>query len=779
MKNRDILATSRCRSLLSLLQQGGYALLCLLLSILSLDAQEVGEETARSPHLRAVGTGRIVVTTDTPIGQGIYFQIEAKGDIRFEGASYSGGSVLLIDEPQFVIYGDVTSIFFGPGQITSIDLSQSPTIEDLTCASNKLSQLTLTGARSLKYLNCRGNMLTHLELSDCNSLEILYCDQNQLSSLDVSHCGLLQELYCANNQLTHIALPNSPSFKLLECYANQIRGEAMTQLVNSLPNRNGKEAGFLGIMSTSPQEGNLCFKSDVRIATKKTWNARKIKLTSTNGGTYEPYEGEDGGETTGSVVTLITSKQIGGTITLAIGASSSVIIDGIEGTPTVDNWAYSYKITSQQITIRGDLTWLGCARNRITDIDVSKCPSLKQLDCSGNQLTHLDLSQNALLDQLSCGGNDLGTLDLSHCMLLENIWCRSAGLTSLQLPRTLSLVELSCSNNPLKDLDLTYYQHLEELYCVNNGLTSLDLSQNRALIKVYCGDNELTTLDLSHHKNLKILNCAKNKLTKLILPQGGDLSELDCSYNRLSQLDILQCRGLREVSCHMNRIQGEAMTQLVKGLSKDDPEWSKDLYAVSYRVDEENICLISDVAIARSKNWKVYMMQDEGSTSYEGLDMSASYPVILSSNRGGHITIVGNVDSKAVPCGTKITIQAICDSEAYELTALTANGTDILASKSFTIKTKTKIEATFTQKTDIDKSHRETMRLYPNPAREYIIVEGTLPATLVTLYCMEGMRLYEDKTDAEGTLRIDLSAYAEGTYLLRIADQTHRIIVQH
>ena len=106
-----------------------------LLSILSLDAQEVGEETARSPHLRAVGTGRIVVTTDTPIGQGIYFQIAAKGDIRFEGASYSGGSVLLIDEPQFVIYGDVTSIFFGAGQITSIDLSQSPTIEDLTCAS--------------------------------------------------------------------------------------------------------------------------------------------------------------------------------------------------------------------------------------------------------------------------------------------------------------------------------------------------------------------------------------------------------------------------------------------------------------------------------------------------------------------------------------------------------------------------------------------------------------------------------------------------------------------
>ena len=89
------------------------------------------------------------------------------------------------------------------------------------------------------------------------------------------------------------------------------------------------------------------------------------------------------------------------------------------------------------------------------------------------------------------------------------------------------------------------------------------------------------------------------------------------------------------------------------------------------------------------------------------------------------------------------------------------------------------MKATFVDHTSVGEVGTETMRLYPNPAREYIIVEGTLPATLVTLYSMEGMRLYEDETDAEGTLRIDLSAYAEGTYLLRIADQTHRIIVQH
>ena len=156
-----------------------------------------------------------------------------------------------------------------------------------------------------------------------------------------------------------------------------------------------------------------------------------------------------------------------------------------------------------------------------------------------------------------------------------------------------------------------------------------------------------------------------------------------------------------------------------------------------------------------------------------------TFTVTLTSNEHGTISIVENVDLKAVPYGTTLTVQATGKNDQCELTALTANGEDILATKKFVVKGATEVKATFVDHTNIAEVNTEAIRFYPNPAREYIIVEGTLPATLVTLYSMEGMRLYEDETDAEGTLRIDLSAYAEGTYLLRIADQIHRIIVQH
>ena len=169
----------------------------------------------------------------------------------------------------------------------------------------------------------------------------------------------------------------------------------------------------------------------------------------------------------------------------------------------------------------------------------------------------------------------------------------------------------------------------------------------------------------------------------------------------------------------------------------------------------------------------------KGATEVKATFTKMAFAVTLTSNEHGTISIVENVDLKAVPYGTPLTVQATGKNDQCELTALTANGEDILATKKFVVKGATEVKATFVDHTNIAEVNTEAIRFYPNPAREYIIVEGTLPATLVTLYSMEGMRLYEDETDAEGTLRIDLSAYAEGTYLLRIADQTHRIIVQH
>ena len=75
------------------------------------------------------------------------------------------------------------------------------------------------------------------------------------------------------DQITSVDLNNSPDLKKLYCYWNAIKGENMTNLVNSLPNRTGKTAGKFMVYATgSSREENVITKADVAIAKAKNWN---------------------------------------------------------------------------------------------------------------------------------------------------------------------------------------------------------------------------------------------------------------------------------------------------------------------------------------------------------------------------------------------------------------------------------------------------------------------------------------------------------------------------
>ena len=154
-----------------------------------------------------------------------------------------------------------------------------------------------------------------------------------------------------------------------------------------------------------------------------------------------------------------------------------------------------------------------------------------------------------------------------------------------------------------------------------------------------------------------------------------------------------------------------------------------------------------------------------------------TYAVTLTKEGEGMLKATGADNLNAVAYGTELTIVAT-PADGYELTALTANGTDILATKKFTVTANTEVKATFTKKTAADVVEAGTLRLYPNPASAYVNVKGAKADALVRLYDANGVLRYEARTDADGTLQIDLSAYAEGTYLLRIGDDAQRLLIQ-
>jgi len=84
------------------------------------------------------------------------------------------------------------------------------------------------------------------------------------------------------------------------------------------------------------------------------------------------------------------------------------------------------------------------------------------------------------LTYLNCAGNFLTTLDVSN---------------------NTSLIALYCYDNQLTNLDVSIHTQLTDLFCDNNQLSSLDVSNNSLLIDFQCGDNLLSSLDIRNGNN--------------------------------------------------------------------------------------------------------------------------------------------------------------------------------------------------------------------------------------------------------------------------------------
>ena len=59
------------------------------------------------------------------------------------------------------------------------------------------------------------------------------------------------------------------------------------------------------------------------------------------------------------------------------------------------------------------MTALGCGKNQLTSLDVSKNTELTELYCHSNQLTSLDISKNTELTELSCANNQFSEEEMN------------------------------------------------------------------------------------------------------------------------------------------------------------------------------------------------------------------------------------------------------------------------------------------------------------------------------------------------------------------------------
>ena len=553
---------------------------------------------------------KMVLTTNKSVGETIRLWIDAAEadrpdvwvDLNNNGTKDDGEAVTEFDKfvkytlgaKTVTVYGKVTLLDCFSNQLATLDVSNNTALTELACRWNPLTELDVRNNKKLWRLDCYSNQLTSLDVSNNKELNKLRCSSNQLTSLNVRNNKELEWLDCFSNQLTSLDVSDNKKLWRLDCYENKISGDEMTALVNSLPDRTGKEAGFfMAIAPSSPDEGNILTLAQAAIATGKNWPVRDAE-----GNPYTP----PGDEPADPKMVLTTSKSVGSDIQLWIdaeaGDQAGVWIDlnnnnrkdSGEAVTTFGNYS-TYTLFARKVTIHGKVTRLTCFDNNLTELDVSANPWLTSLNCFRNQLATLNLSGARGLEQLFCNDNRLTELDLSTNVNLTQVDCRvnrikGAGMDKLvnTLPNRAGLeagmLNLREPASPNERNSITAAQ--VAVACGKNwsvmgstGPVPLDvgmmvLTTNKSVgddlqleINARPADRAGVWIDLNNN-GTKDAGEAVNtfgststwKLASQTVTLYGNVTHLDCSHQEVTVLNTSYNPRLTELYCFHNEITG-------------------------------------------------------------------------------------------------------------------------------------------------------------------------------------------------------------------------------
>ena len=165
---------------------------------------------------------------------------------------------------------------------------------------------------------------------------------------------------------------------------------------------------------------------------KKIFLILTLALVALAGCKKEPAPGPGPGLTPDTPTTIVfkTSRAVGETITLGFRRSEmqNISMDGAKAEsalPAGDWGIYTCKLSSQTVTIKGDITLFDCKNSGITEIVLTKDLKLFDFNCSENELTSLDVSGLTELETFACSSNRLTSLNIEGCDKLCYVECYS------------------------------------------------------------------------------------------------------------------------------------------------------------------------------------------------------------------------------------------------------------------------------------------------------------------------------------------------------------------
>jgi Leucine-rich repeat (LRR) protein len=367
--------------------------------------------------------------------------------------------------------------------LTALDVSNN-VVAMLYCSENDLNSLVL--GTSLTRLRCVGNNLTSLNVSANPLLEELLCQDNALTQLTVSTANtLLSTVSCFNN-----ALPLSELYGVSSVIAGQNLGRqelddetvAKDIEVTITPTLllNGKSTVFTVLQGGIPAStsdytlnaaaGKITFHTTGTFQVKMTNEAISSQADSP-AEVFVDYDVEEtehvsftwqGGSGKSFLIQATSGESF--TVNWGDGSTNTYVGAGVGNNLTLTHAYANTNPYSVAVTAHGDAcsyTYLNVDNREVSAIDVGTAPGLTELHCANNTILSLILSTNTALTELDCSHNLLTTLDVSNNNLLTSLHCSDNRLPALNVTANTLLSTLSCENNALP---------LAELYALSQAI---------------------------------------------------------------------------------------------------------------------------------------------------------------------------------------------------------------------------------------------------------------------------------------------------------------------
>lgn len=426
------------------------------------------------------------------------------------------------------------------------DLFAKNVLGEINLSYNNLQTVTLNPQLAIRNLDLSHNRIESISLSDADSIHSIDLSGNRLSSLTLTHCTALRSLKVSDNQLTEITLPSENNITYLALENNKFT------LANIPAHGNIAEANYIYapqadiIIATKGPCTDLATQDLILDGNKTAFRWLKEDGTALAEGTdytisngFTRFLNTEAGKVYCEITNATYPAFAGNKVlkTTAIEVAGMPTNEIASFTTTQDGDSVELSLAANQEGVALYIDWDG--NGNVIQYVLGTTYRLFTATTRKDKTVHVyTYTPDEKITVFSMTGATMSNFDGSKLNDASTLTIQNAGLSQITLPTDKeTLKDLNLSENNFTGIDIAAYPNLNMLAVGSNQLTSLDLSKNRKLQVVNAGGNSISKV-VFDNPNLWYLDLNANRIADIDFAQAPAIEQLALNHNQLRTIDI-------------------------------------------------------------------------------------------------------------------------------------------------------------------------------------------------------------------------------------------------